>query len=215
LTISELYEKYRVPWWIQEHMYRVASVAAVVFDGIPAPIAASLDRKAVVSAALLHDMGNIVKSNLERLAIVAPEDRPRWQEVKDDMIARYGTDDEAATLVILTEENVSAEVVRLVAGMDFLKSEAILESGDLPLMLAHYADQRAAPKGIMSMHDRLADMLGRYVEKYKDVQESVERQKHALDRMEALLFAGSSIRPEDITEESTAPVRVALASFEI
>ncbi len=59
--ISEIYEEYKIMPNLREHQLRVAAVAAQICDNFNKP----LNKKEIITACLLHDMGNIIKFKLE------------------------------------------------------------------------------------------------------------------------------------------------------
>lgn len=61
MKIAEIYQKYKVPPNLQEHMLRVAAMAEIIANSWPNN---SLDREILLLACLTHDMGNILKFDL-------------------------------------------------------------------------------------------------------------------------------------------------------
>ena len=81
MKISEIYRKYRIPPQLQLHQLRVASIAKYICDNLKVPV----DIEEVVSADLLHDMGNIIKFDLSLFPeYLEPEGLEYWQGVKND-----------------------------------------------------------------------------------------------------------------------------------
>ncbi len=202
------------------HMYRVAAVAAAVFDARVSAMASNqagtTDRDDLISACLLHDMGNIIKFNFKVLGEeVSIQGADHWQTVRSDMIARYGRDEHHATLAILDELGVSARVRGLVDCIGFLKNEDTLASGDMLRKIAAYADSRVVPNGIATLDDRLNDMYERYATRHPKDAPETERNAKALYEIEKELFSGIVLRPEDITEESMTTIRDGFARFDI
>ncbi|USN54769.1 MAG: HD domain-containing protein [Candidatus Peribacteria bacterium] len=62
-SIQDIYTQYQIPPSLQEHMLRVAAVA----EQICLHSSQEIDHATIVTAALLHDMGNIIKFNLDKL----------------------------------------------------------------------------------------------------------------------------------------------------
>jgi len=60
-TITEIYEHYNIPPWLQEHMLRVSAVSSIICD----QLGDKVRKHEVVSACLLHDMGNIIKFDFD------------------------------------------------------------------------------------------------------------------------------------------------------
>ena len=80
---------------LQEHMLRVAAVASLVCDNFNEP----LPKDDIITACLLHDMGNIIKSDLQYFPeFIKPEGLDYWQKVKDEYIEKYSRDEHKATI---------------------------------------------------------------------------------------------------------------------
>ena len=76
--ITEIYDEYKIMPNLREHMFRVAGVASLICDNLEE----SLSKKEIISACLLHDLGNIVKFDLEstaKLFSVSEKDLKYWQ----------------------------------------------------------------------------------------------------------------------------------------
>ena len=78
---------------LREHQLRVASVAAQICDNFFEP----LNKKDIVTACLLHDMGNIIKFNLNYFPeLIKPEGIEYWQKVQNEYKKKYGNDESIA-----------------------------------------------------------------------------------------------------------------------
>ena len=68
MTILEIYEKYKIMPQLRTHMLRVAAVGKIVCDAVNEKVKQNrgefVNTKNVVTACLLHDMGNIIKFDL-------------------------------------------------------------------------------------------------------------------------------------------------------
>ena len=116
---------------------------------------------------------------------------------------------------ILDEIGAAKRVHEIVDSIGFSKNETTPVSGDMLKKIAAYADSRVVPLGVASLYDRLADMYERYATRHpKDTLET-ERNAKALYALEQELFAGLTLRPEDITEASVAGVCAELSHFDI
>ncbi len=103
--VRDLYRDYKIMPSLAAHQFRVAGVAWAIMDAtdesaLPSP----LRRNEVISACLLHDMGNILKFDLSYFPeFLEPEGLSYWKVVKADFRAKYGMDEHAATLQIAKE----------------------------------------------------------------------------------------------------------------
>ena len=59
-NITDIYEKYKIMPLLAMHQIRVAAVAMMICDSLSVPI----DKDSVIKACLLHDIGNIIKFDL-------------------------------------------------------------------------------------------------------------------------------------------------------
>ncbi len=179
-----------------------------------------VDERLVALGCLLHDMGNILKSDPYSLPeLFAPEGSEYWSEVKNDFAKIYGTNEHDATLAIIKECGVSDTVIELIQSMGFSKAEKVLNAGSRELMIIEYSDQRVAPFGVVSMHERLEEGTRRYA--LRGTQFSLNnaelRKKsiEALTRIEQILFEGTGMAPHDVTDELLAPLVEDLRKYEV
>lgn len=216
--ISKIYERYDIPFWLAEHMYRVAAVAAALFDASLEKHPELEGRHGLVMACLLHDIGNIIKFDFD---LMPPPDGKidHWKAVQADFKKRFGSDELLATDRIMEELGVLSEAEPILRHTSFPDSEELLSSGTVLQKIAGYADQRVAPSGIVSLAERLDYMHRRYAERgsvYGATEDSkVQKLTDAISAIEAELFAGLSVRPEDLTDATLAPLVASLRSFEI
>ena len=164
--ISEIYKQYDIMPNLQEHQLRVAGVAQLICDNLnlqQSDPQQSIDRDAIITTCLLHDMGNIIKFNLGHF----PEFRAEkgleyWQRVKDEYIAKYGPEEHIATHMIVKEIGVSAEVESYLDRIGFSNLDKALDNPSLGQKICSYADMRVGPHGVISIEQRVADGIKRY-----------------------------------------------------
>lgn len=217
-TVSEVYEEYRIPPWLQLHQLRVAAVGKAVIEKIE-----GADARSVVMCCLFHDMGNILKFNLTPsapLASMVPEgEREYWISVQKDFEAKYGKNEHHATEAIADEIGLPAAVRTLIKDMGFAKAASILRDGRPELFTVEYADQRVGPMGVLSLTERLTDGNRRYAGKYG--QATPEEQARYAENVEALhgierrLMELIEMKPEDINDALVAPSIEELRGYEV
>jgi len=214
VKITEIYEKYRIPNNLQEHQFRVAGVVSLIADNFEQ----ELSKQSVVSACLLHDMGNIIKFKLELFPeFLEPEGSEYWKSVKDEFIEKYGRDEHFATNEIVREVGVSERISQIVGAFGFSKASDTLETDDIEIKIAAYSDHRVKPDSLAPMLERFADGRKRYVENKNakfDVDYFDERVA-IWKKVENQIFEKCIIAPEDISNESVAPVIEKLRDFEV
>ena len=163
-SILDIYERYRIPIHLRMHMVRVAGVVSLVLSRWNGP---RVDAEVCVAAALVHDLGNMVKIRIDRSENVAlfssyPEGLQYWKRVHDEAVARYGCDDARATLAMLDELDVEDAVVSLVNVHGIDGVENVMRNGSFEAKILVFADHRVAPHGIVSLDERCRDALVRY-----------------------------------------------------
>lgn len=135
-----------------------------------------IDQHLLLKAALLHDLGNIVKFDFDRYPQYLGKEQKNiahWKEKQQEMIKKYGTDDHQVTLTILKELKVDPSVVDLIGKKSFHNTIAIRDSKDWELKMLLYADLRVGPKGIMPLKERLEEAVSRLA-KYQGHPELLE-----------------------------------------
>ena len=85
-TITDIYTEYRIPPALQLHQFRVTGVALQIIGSIDVAV----DADSIIVACLLHDMGNIIKFNLDYFPeFLEPEGLEYWQYVQNEFIEKY------------------------------------------------------------------------------------------------------------------------------
>lgn len=217
MLITEIYEYYKISRNLQEHQLRVAGVAAITADNFSGEI----DKRSIITAGLLHDMGNVVKFNFDSAIVpdswYAPQGRAYWMKVKEEFIKKYGTDDHEATNKILRELNVSEKTYNLVNSVGFSNTESTRKSKDFELKIVVYSDQRVSPQSVVSMDERYEESRKRYANQIKS-KYTPERFLFLVNEnkeIEKQIFKHSKIKPEDINPLTVEPYIEKLKNFEI
>lgn len=200
---------------LQLHQLRVAAVTKLVCDSLDMPV----DTHAVVAAALLHDMGNIIKFDLSVFPdFCEPEGLEYWQSVKQEYLDTYGNDEHDATVAIARSVGVSDTVLRLVDGIGFSNLARVREGDWYEMKIAEYGDLRVGPHGVVPLLERLEEARGRYKKRYASEEESLRRYTMLADAgtgIEVQIFARSRITPSDITDAAVEPVIEQLKHFQV
>jgi hypothetical protein len=212
--ISEIYTEYKIMPNLQEHMLRVAAVASIICDNFDE----FLPKNDIITACLLHDMGNIIKSNLEILPeFLEPEGRDYWQKVKNEYIGKYGEDEHKATLEIMRELGAPSEIIELVDKIGFSLLCEHRDADNLIHKIISYSDGRVDPYGIVSYDERMEEAKKRYQNNKDNKRTEEERLKSVAcgEEIEKQIFSKCKIKPEDINNETVAPVILSLKEFVI
>ncbi len=181
---------------LQTHMIRVAAVAELILSG-KADSSSKIHKEDLIAALLLHDLGNIVKFDLERELAV-------WKKIQQETIAQYGSDDHEATEKMGQELGINDRVALLLSGMGFGNVHQAIDANDMELKICLYADQRVSPDGVVSIRERFSDLRKRYrgtpLEKRYD---ALQEEKALV--LEQEIFKGSSLHPSEINDQSITP----------
>lgn len=201
MNIQEVYNKYKIMPSLQMHMYRVTGVAKLICDNSKV----RLDTDSVVAACLLHDMGNILKFNLDLFPqFLEPEGLDYWQKVKEEFRKKYGDDEHEATYQIAKELQVDKRTLKLVHGFGFGKAEEVYGSDDTEQKICNYADMRVTPHGVTSLSERLTDGEKRFQLNKPQVatyQNKFEELSEYIKLIEEQIFLCIRIAPEEVIEE--------------
>jgi len=214
MTIAEVYEQYKIMPFLQLHQLRVAAVGKLLADNFNG----SLDARSVVLACLLHDMGNIIKFDLDIFPdSTADRGLAYWQEVKEDFIRRFGRDEHHATIAIAHELHVPLQVMRYIEGVGFSKLDRTVRDPSYEQKIVEYADCRVAPYGVASVEERLEDGRTRYAGRKggADADERFNGFKAAAFEVEKQIFEREKIRPDDISEGAVQPAVAELRHFSL
>ena len=214
MQISEIYKKYHIHKGLQEHMVRVAAVAKQICDAGTMPLAT----EHIVSACLVHDMGNLIKSDFVTFPeFFEPEGTAYWQKQQQEMIDRYGNDHDVASESMVHDMNLNKETLQYFEAFGGPAAERVAQGDNIGEMIAHYSDLRVAPNNVISLKERMDDIRERY--RARDLQhftpDKINERERLTEIMETKIFAVSTITPEDITDESIAPIEAELVHWEV
>ena len=167
MTVQEIYTKLQNPLNLQEHMLSVAKVAMFIYDHWNGD---SLDKDLLLQTTLLHDVGNIVKFDMQKYPEYMGEEQSRidyWMKVQKEIIDKYGADDHSVTEKMLSEFKIDPIVINNILSKSYSNTIGIVKSDNWILKILLYADLRVSPTGVISLRKRLDEVRER-LEKYKD-----------------------------------------------
>ncbi len=168
MRVLDIYKRFDVPPNLQKHMARVSRLAMFICNHWKGE---KIDRNLVKKAGLLHDIGNIVKFDLETRANFLGEKEIKrvdyWKEVQRKIIEKYGSDDHEVTKRMLQEIGTDERLVELLGSKTYANAVSVANSDDWEAKILLYADLRIGPFGIMGLKERL-DELHKRSEKYRE-----------------------------------------------
>lgn len=214
MEISDIYTKYKIMPNLQEHMLRVAAVASLICDNFNE----ILSKEEIITACLLHDMGNIIKFKWDSsLGLLEPK-LEYWKKVQSEYIEKYGEDVHGATLSILRELGLE-QIIYIIESFDSdnpYNSDNILKNNNWVVKICLYSDERVAPFGVASVDDRLTENRKRL--ENRGIIMSEEKYlfiKNSLLALEQQIFAKCKIKPLDITNDAVSSKVLELRNFVI
>lgn len=214
MKIQKIYDKYKIMPNLQEHQLRVTAVASIICDNFQKPI----DKKSIISACLLHDIGNIVKSDLQRFPeFLKPKGLKYWERVKSKFIEKYGNDDHLATYKIIEEVGVNQKTIKIVKAFGFSKGDKTYKINDFNIKIAVHSDHRVSPYGITSLKERFTEARKRYVDVPNPKLSAKEFDQLVVvwSKIEKQVFYHCKISPVDINDKNVTPLISKFRNFEI
>jgi HD superfamily phosphodiesterase len=214
MKIKNIYKKYNIPTNLQMHQLRVAAVASIICDNLEKKV----DKDRVITAALLHDMGNIIKFKLDLFPeFMEPQGLKYWQNEKTKFIEKYGNNEHEATSQIARELCVSKKAQKIINSYGFSNAECTYKNSDLETKIAVYSDFRVTPHTVTSMKDRLLEARKRYVEN-----KNAEFKPEIYDKftsfwlkIEKQIFSKEKISPDFITNDKVKKMIKKFEEFNI
>ena len=215
-TAQDIYDAYRIMPNLQLHQLRVAAAGKIIADHF----SGTLDGNAIIIACLFHDMGNIIKFDLDVFPeFREPEGLEYWRRVQREWVAKYGNDEHAASNEIAREIGLPQHVRTLIDETRFSRLEAARDDASFEQKIVKYADLRAGPFGILPMAERLEEGRLRYAgKKGYNTPEGSERYRRSAEAAAEIgkqIFAHCSIKPEDINDASAAPFIEELRNYPV
>ncbi len=202
-NIDEIYERFEVEKGLRLHQRRVAGVADLICDTW---IGEPLNRDTLVAAALVHDLGSIVKWDLTpRGSLLDEEETNRYREIQKRIRKRYGNDEYQATHAMVEQckpEKLLLEILRLQQPEHL---PALVESAFLEAKIAMYADARVKPQGVASLQERFDDLIRRYQNRGEEHIEKMRKGHAGLIVIESQIFAQCILTSDAITEATIQP----------
>lgn len=200
MKAKEVYEKLHVSPNLQRHMLRVAKIADLIVKNWTGP---NIDGVKINQTALLHDVGNIVKFDLEKYPEFLEEERGNieyWKKIQIEMIQKYGSDDHEATCKMLIDLGVNQSIIEIIQQKSFENSVKTSKSNNWELKIMFYTDLRALPQRVGTLEERLKDVTER-LEKYRN-RPDIEELFNACRKIEKDIEANMKINASDIKDES-------------
>ena len=214
MIITELYSKYKIMPQLAAHQLRVAATAKIICDSFRI----DLHVHEVVSACLLHDMGNILKFDLSYFPeFVEPEGLVYWEGIKKEFAKRYGADEHAATLAIAKEIGVSALTYEYIEAVGFRNIRRNQEDPSFEKRICGYADMRVGPRGVLSLEGRFAEGKARYANRYPSERDAEEFKikSEGWKAIERQIFKNTSITADAVNDITIEKYFSTLKNFEV
>lgn len=218
MKTQDIYNQYQLMPSLQLHQLRVAALASIFCDNLKHESLTSINKSDVVTACLLHDMGNIIKSDFSHFPeFLEPEGKEHWQRIKSTFIETYGPDEHQATIKIAEQIGVSNQALYYIKSVGFKQAQNNAASADLGQKICAYADMRVGPHGVLTLNQRFADLQARYEEKYAGSKHVHDREafEQALLKIEQDIQAVCRLDLQTITDDLLSGTIEALRNAEV
>lgn len=162
MTTRDVYRQFGTPKNLQQHMLTVTALICSLKDHW---IGEEIDWEHLIIAGLLHDLGNVIKFDLDKFPALLGDELPRidfWREEQKKLIVKYGDDDHVATGKMLDELGIGHEIKDTIQTKSFSNIIQTAESANWLPKILQYCDLRTAPNGLMTLDERVGDIKERY-----------------------------------------------------
>ncbi len=195
MTTADIYAKFNIIPLLQQHQLRVAGVGAILCENIQIKV----DKQNIVKALLMHDLGNMVRIRMDMLEEgFKPKGKQYWQNVKYELIAKYGDQDHEATIAMLKEIGVNSKIIEYVDAINWGTIGLATSSSDMNVKILNYSDMRVSPMGATTVQNRLNDLKERHRINSENYFSELTQDCLLLEKQ---IFEQSTLRPQEITED--------------
>lgn len=212
MNIIEIYEKYKIPPNLREHMLRVTAIGLFIADHFNDKNL--LNREVIKQTLLLHDMGNIIKFDFKTTKAIDPgleKNNQYWLSIQKEFTEKY-TDEITANYEIAKQIGVSAYILSLIAGHEVSHLNEILNASDMNLKIISYSDYRINPFGVVTLEERFEDLFNRYKDRSKNLAEKLKERMKLFKKIEEQIQIHENITLSQITNEMIKPTLKELPS---
>lgn len=167
MDAEEVYKHFGTPKGLQDHMLWVAGLVCTLRDHWSGE---TVDWDSAIKAALLHDIGNVIKFDLDKFPQLLGNELPRidfWRAEQKRLIAKYGGDDHEATDRMLDELSVRRPIREATQSKSFGNSKPTAASTNWLVKILFYCDLRVLPDGVGTLSERVAEFRDR-LKKYSE-----------------------------------------------
>lgn len=200
MTFEQFCQEYKILPNLKDHLLDVASLTALICRNYKEELPVSYDD--AIKAAILHDIGNMAKSDPDTLGSyldVNEHDLELWKDRLKAFKDKYGYNDHEVTQRLLRELKVPSNISQAIQNKSFGNIIANASSDDLLVKLISYADLRINPNGIVSVQERLEYIKNRYP-KYSEREDFDQMCQAALD-LELEVQKSTNVDLQSITSE--------------
>jgi hypothetical protein len=182
-------------------MLKVAAVAKIICDNLEI----SADKETIIKTMLLHDMGNILRFNLENTSLFDKKDLPninKFKTAQQNFKEKYHHDADEATLEIIKELTSNKKILNLCANSHGEHIKAILNKKEWEKKISYYSDMRIGPFGVLSVNERFDDLIARnpndkkVLEQYKQECLEIEKQLIKICKIDIKKISNKLLEPE-------------------
>jgi len=164
MTIQDLYDRFLITKNLQTHQLRTAALGQVIVEDWIGP---QINIQDVVFTLLIHDMGNLVKFNLDtpdskKWMAGEKESLDFWKKIQKKYQQKYGKRADQANVKIAREINCPNKIIDFLEHHEWQDLPAAIETKQWEHQIVFYGDVRIRPQGLTSLADRILDLKNRY-----------------------------------------------------
>lgn len=222
LSILRIYQQYSIPLNLAQHMLQAAALGNLILDSWQG---SGLDRQLLISTLLVHDIGNLVKFDLnssptitfqhtddvvkipQLLQLRTIDDSDYWLRKQKEMRDKYSSHADQANRLIVKELGLDPRINRLLEHHSLQELTTLLHNDNWQKKIVLYADMRVAPSGLTNLTARIKDLRRRY--RQRDLQwQDEQTYQQWLDmalQLEAQLNQHASLDLATITTNQLTP----------
>lgn len=167
----------------------------------------------------ISNVVNLQNSNKVSNPLDQQKDLNYWQEQQVLAIKNFGKDEYQATLKMVSQLSTPAKVLEILSGVSISNAKQIANNSDFNLKVALYADYRIAPQGLVSLDQRIDDLLVRYAGREQESElarpSTMEANRHWLKQIEQQLASQLKISINQLNSQLVEERASALQNYDI
>ena len=160
MTIQEIYNKYKITKNLQEHMLRVGALCEIITNNWTGN---KINKRAVVIAALLHDIAKPISFDLAKQAKfgMTPAEINDLTNYQKYLKRNFGEEEHEALIGIAKYLSCDKATIRIIGNTEWNLIPELIKNNDNESLIEIYGDMRISPNGIVLLSNRLDELKNR------------------------------------------------------